>query len=147
MRENYPCIYSGIVYFRNAETGAEVKIHSPIDLSADTYGVSSIVVDSGAACMAFPNSLAEKLDIQRPAEDEERYYIFSGVGGTSIGFVSSDEIIVGVEDDEGNRLETSVYPFFLTQFAPSITSEGKLLSQESLEPYTGKLVSFVCPPY
>jgi len=45
-------------------------------------------MDSGASSTLFPEDFAEKLCIQRPAEGEEGYYIFSGVGGTCIGFVS-----------------------------------------------------------
>ena len=146
MKGNYPCIYSGIVYFRNIRTGTEVLIQAPNDLLAATYGVNSIVLDSGSACMAFPDNFAEKLSVKRPTKGEERYYIFSGVGGASIGFVSLDLIMVGVRDDK-SKLEWPVLPFFLTRFAPSITCEGKLLSQEELQPYTGEVVDFICPPF
>jgi hypothetical protein len=54
--------------------------------------------------------------------------------------------IVGVENDE-SRLERPIYPFFLTKFAPSITSEGKLLSQEEYHPHTKKAVDFICLPF
>ncbi|HIE29491.1 TPA: hypothetical protein EYP66_19655 [Candidatus Poribacteria bacterium] len=144
MRGNYPNISSGIVYLKNTKTGTFVRIQAPDALK--TYGVSNIVMDSGASSTLFPEDFAEKLDVQRPAEGEEGYYIFSGVGGTCIGFVSLVEIIVGVENDE-SRLERPIYPFFLTKFAPSITSEGKLLSQEEYHPHTQKAVDFICPPF
>ncbi|MBM3235640.1 hypothetical protein FJZ31_05010 [Candidatus Poribacteria bacterium] len=44
-------------------------------------------------------------------------------------------------------MERPIYPFFLTKFAPSITSEGKLLSQEEYHPHTKKAVDFICPPF
>ena len=111
MEGEYPSISSGIISFKNAETGVEVRIQAPNDLKALTYGISSIVMDSGASCTLFPENFAEKIDIQRPAENEERYYIFSGVGGANIAFISLNRIIVGVEDN-GGKLERFIYPFF-----------------------------------
>lgn len=66
------------------------------------------------------------------------------MGGASIAFVSLDTIIVVVEDENG-RLEGPVYPLFLTAFALSITSEGKLLSQ--YQPHTEKISDFLSPPF
>jgi hypothetical protein len=144
MEGEYPSISSGVISFKNVETGAEVRIQAPNDLKALTYGISSIVIDSGASCTVFPENFAEKIDIQRPREDEERYYIFSGVGGASIAFSSLYTIIVRIEDEKG-YLEGPVYPLFLTKFALSITSEGKLLSQ--YRPHTVKISDFLCPPF
>jgi len=44
--QNYPNISSGVVYFRNLRTGSELLIQIPSDLSS--YGISSIILDSGA---------------------------------------------------------------------------------------------------
>jgi hypothetical protein len=144
MERNYPNIYSGAVYFRNLRTGCELLISIPRDLNS--YGISSITLDSGASYTVFPQSFASKLDVQKPLSDAERYYVFRGVGGLSIAFLSLDRIMVGVQDDN-SKLEKSIFPFFLTEFAPSITSEGKLLSQERLQPYTEDLAKFICPPF
>ena len=144
MERNYPNIYSGAVYFRNLRTGCELLISIPRDLNF--YGISSITLDSGASYTVFPQSFASKLDVQKPLSDAERYYVFRGVGGLSIAFLSPDRITVGVQDDN-SKLEISIFPFFLTEFAPSITSEGKLLSQERLQPYAENLAKFICPPF
>jgi len=146
MRGNYPDVSAGTVYFRNAVTNTEVRIQTPNDLKSPIYGVRNIIVDSGASSTVFPESFAERIDVREPTENEGRYYIFSGVGGASVGFISLDRIVIGVQDDKG-RLEWAVLPFFLTKFAPSITCESKLLSRKELQPYTGKAVDFICPPF
>ena len=145
MRGYYPDISSGVVYFRNVTTGAEVSIQVPNDLNSGIYSVNSIVMDSGASSTLFPPNFAERLDVNAPTENEERYYIFSGVGGGCIAFVSFDLIMIGIQDDR-NKVENVVHPFFLAKSAPSITCEGKLLSLKELQPYTGKAVDFICPP-
>jgi len=144
MEGNYPNIYSGTVYFRNLRAGIELLIQIPGNLKY--YGISNIILDSGASSTVFPENFAEKLDVRKPEADAEKYYVFSGVGGLCIAFISLDRILVGVQDSN-NKLEKSIFPFFLTDFAPSITSEGKLLSQEQLQPYTENLAKFICPPF
>ena len=82
MERNYPNIYSGTVYFRNLRTGCELLIQIPRDLNS--YGISSITLDSGArktkssvseanSYTVFPQSFASKLDVQKPLSDAERY--------------------------------------------------------------------------
>ncbi len=105
MERNYPNIYSGAVYFRNLRTGCELLLQIPRDLNS--YGISSITLDSGASYTVFPQSFASKLDVQKPLSDAERYYVFRGVGGLSIAFLSLDRIMVGVQDDN-SKLEISM---------------------------------------
>ncbi|MFQ6043813.1 MAG: hypothetical protein ACE5PV_23410 [Candidatus Poribacteria bacterium] len=140
MDDNYPNICSGIISFKNIRTGAEVTIQMPEGLKA--YGVSDIVIDSGASSTIFPRGFAERIDVRKPTESEERYYIFSGVGGTCIGYISLDLILIGIQDGKGT-VEGAIHPFFLTQFAPSITSEGKALSLA--QPYRKGEADFLCP--
>jgi len=140
MDGNYPNICSGIISFKNIRTDAEVRIQIPKELKA--YDVSNIVIDSGASSTIFPDRFAEKIDVRKPMENEERYYIFSGVGGTCVGYISLDLILIRIQDSKG-EVEGAIHPFFLTQFAPSITNEGKLLSLA--QPYRKKETDFLCP--
>lgn len=144
MEGNYPNLSSGVVSFRNLRTRSEFLIQIPSHLKS--YGISSITLDSGASSTVFPESFAEKLDVQKPEADSERYYVFKGVGGLCIAFISLDRIMIGVQDSP-NRVEKAVFPFFLTRFAPSITSDGKFLSQERLQPYPENLAQFICPSF
>ncbi|MBM3237813.1 hypothetical protein FJZ31_16110 [Candidatus Poribacteria bacterium] len=140
MDGSYPNICSGAISFKNIRTSTEITIQIPKELKA--YGISNIVIDSGASSTIFPEEFAEKIDVRKPTEGEERYYIFSGVGGTCIGYISLDLIMIRIQNGEG-RVENAIHPFFLTQFAPSITNEGKLLSLA--QPYRKKETDFLCP--
>ena len=53
---------------------------------------------------------------------------------------------MGIEDEDGNKMERAIPPFFLTNYAPSITSEGSLLAQEE-QPHTEQVVDFISPPF
>ena len=44
MEGEYSSVSSGIVYFKNIETGAEFNIRAPDDLKTLTYGISSIII-------------------------------------------------------------------------------------------------------
>jgi len=140
MDGNYPNICSGIISFKNIRTGAEVTIQTPKELGS--FDVSNIVIDSGASSTIFPGEFAERIDVRKPMEGEERYYIFSGVGGTCVGYISVDLILISIQDDK-RKVEGAVHPFFLTQFAPSITNEGKLLSLA--QPYRKRETDFLYP--
>jgi len=144
MSGNYPSISSGSVFFENMVTGTKANFKIPKDLEESTYGVRDITMDPGASSTIFPGDFAKKIDIRKPPEDAEEYWIFSGVGGTGIGFRSRAPIRVGVEDSQA-KLEALIFPFFLVKYAPSITSEGKLLSQ--YQPYTEKVIPFISPPF
>lgn len=147
MDENYPDISSGIVSFENTRTGTKISIKAPDDFLRGIYGIKSITMDSGAGYTILPESLATLLDISRPKGLENKYYIFSGVGGTSVCFFSSDPLLVGIEDEDGKSVERAIPPFFLTNYAPSITSEGQLLAQEEHQPHTEQVVDFISPPF
>jgi len=146
MDGNYPNISSGIVYFENTLTGSKISIRAA-DLKNGVHGIKSIVMDTGASYTTLPESLALPLDISRPKGLEDKYYIFSGVGGTSVCFFSPDPLLVGIEDEDGNKVEMSIPPFFLTNYAPSITSEGQLLAQEEHQPHTEQVIDFISPPF
>lgn len=45
-------------------------------------------------------------------------------------------IVIGIEDENGNKLERKIMRFFLTNYAPSITSEGRLLARKEHQPHT-----------
>jgi len=147
MDGNYPDISSGIVSFENMRTSASVKISAPKDLESGIYGIKSITMDSGAGYTILPESLALPLDIYRPNEKENKYYIFSGVGGMSVCFFSHEPLLVGIEDENGNKVERTITPFFLTNYAPSVTSEGNLLAQGEHQPHTEQVIDFISPPF
>lgn len=128
MDEGYPNISAGIVSFENTRTGTKVSIRAPENLESGIYGIQSVTMDTGAGCTILPEKFAQIIDIERPTGNMRRYQIFSGVGGTSVCFVSSDLIMIGIEDEEGNRIEKTTMPFILVKYAPSVTSEGQLLS-------------------
>jgi hypothetical protein len=147
MDGNYPDISSGIVSFENTRTGTKISIKAPEDLESGIYGIKSITMDSGAGYTILPESFATLLDISRPNVQENKYYIFSGVGGMSVCFFSYEPLLVGIEDEDGNKIERAIPPFFLTNYAPSITSEGSLLAQEEHQPHTEQVVDFISPPF
>ena len=147
MDGNYPDIYSGIVSFENAKTGSKVSIKAPSDLESGVYGIKSITMDTGAGYTILPESFAKFVDISRPTGKQAEYYIFSGVGGTSVCFFSPDLLVIGIEDENGNRLERTIAPFFLTSYAPSITSEGQLLAKSEYQPHTERVIDFISPPF
>jgi hypothetical protein len=147
MDGNYPDIYSGNVSFENAKTGTKVSIKTPDDLERGVYGIRSITMDTGAGYTILPESFAKFVDISRPTGKQADYYIFSGVGGTSVCFFSPNLLVIGIEDENGNRLERTIAPFFLTSYAPSITSEGRLLAREAYQPHTEKVIDFISPPF
>lgn len=146
MEEGYPNISSGTICFENVRSGKAIAIKAPGDLKANSYGVKSIVMDSGAGYTVFPVGFADKVDVEPPSKGREDYYIFSGVGGTSVGFVSTDRILVRIEGNRG-RVERTIYPFFLMKYAPSITSEGRLLTRPAYQPHTEEILPFVSPPF
>jgi predicted aspartyl protease len=146
MEGNYPNISSGIVSFENTRTGAKVSIRAA-DLKNGVYGIKSIVMDTGASYTILPESFAKLLDVSRPTGDKADYYIFSGVGGMSVSFLSLDLLLVGIEDEEGNQVGRKIMPFFLTNYAPSITSEGQLLASEEYQPHTEQIIDFISPPF
>ena len=147
MDGNYPDIYSGIVSFENAKTGAKVSIKAPEDLERSVCGIKSITMDPGAGYTILPEGFAKFVDISRPTGKQAEYYIFSGVGGTSVCFFSPDLLVIGIEDENGNRLERTIAPFFLTSYAPSITSEGQLLAKSEYQPHTEQVIDFISPPF
>ena len=67
---NYPNIYSGTVYFRNLRAGIELLIQIPGNLKY--YGISNIILDSGASSTVFPENFAEKLDVRKPEADADK---------------------------------------------------------------------------
>jgi len=146
MDKNYPDVSSGIVSFENVRTGTKVSIKAPEDLESGVYGIKSITIDTGAACTILPEGFAERLDVERPASSDKKYYIFAGVGGTSICFYSPVPIVIGVEDGK-ERIEGIISPFFLIGYAPSITSEGRMLSRPEYQPHTEEIIPFLCPPF
>ena len=99
MDEDYPDISSGLVSFENTRTSTSVSIKSPEDLESGLHGISSITMDTGAGCTIIPEKFAQIIDIERPKGKTKRYQIFSGVGGTSVCFLSSDLIMIGIEDE------------------------------------------------
>ena len=147
MDGNYPDIYSGIVSFENPKTGAKVSIKTPEDLESGIYGIRSITMDTGAGYTILPESFAKLVDILKPTGDKAEYYIFSGVGGMSVCFLSPDFLIVGIEDENGNKVKEAITPFFLTHYAPSITCEGQLLASEEYQPHTEQIIDFISPPF
>ena len=146
MDGNYPSISSGIVSFENTRTSAKVYIRAK-DLKSGVYSIKSIVMDSGASYTTLPESFAKLLDVSRPTGDKAEYYIFSGVGGMSVSFLSPDILLVGIEDEDGNHVERMITPFFLTSYAPSITCEGQLLASEEYQPHTEQIIDLVSPPF
>jgi len=146
MDGNYPNISSGIVCFENTRTGAKVSIRAA-DLENGIHGIKSIVMDTGAGHTVLPVSFAKLIDVSRPTGDKTEYYIFSGVGGMSVSFLSSDLLLVGIEDENGNKVERTITPFFLTDYAPSITSEGQFLAKSEYQPHTEQVIDFVSPPF
>lgn len=145
MDGNYPDISSGVVSFENVRTDTKISLVIPNDLESEIYGIRSITMDPGASYTIFPAKFAKLLNIERPSEHEKAYYIFRGVGGTSICFYSPDLVNISIEDDR-NRLERNIFPFFLTNYAPSFTCEGRLLSAWQYQPYTEKVLPFISPP-
>ncbi len=146
MDGNYPDISSGIVSFENPETGAKVSIRA-VDLRKGVHGIKSIVMDTGAGYTTLPERFAKLVGISRPTGDQANYYIFSGVGGASVCFLSPDSLIVGIEDENGNKVEKLIAPFFLTDYAPSVTCEGQLLSGPAYQPHTEQIIDFISPPF
>lgn len=146
MSGNYPSLSSGCVFFENVVTGARIPIRIPKDLEENTYGIRDITMDPGASFTIFPEDFARELAIKRPPGDAEEYWIFSGVGGTSLGFRSRVPIRVGVEDGKG-KLSALVFPFCLVRYAPSITGEGQLLSRLEYQPYSEEVTRFISPPF
>jgi len=142
----YPDISSGIISFENPRTGTEIKIKAPEDLQRGTYGIRSITMDPGAGGTILPERFAKELDLARPSREDKEYYVFTGVGGSSICFFSLEPIIIGVEDDK-ERLVRKIYPFFLVRYAPSITSEGRLLARSEHQPHTEEVIPFISPPF
>jgi len=69
------------------------------------------------------------------------------VGGMSVCFFSYEPLLVGIEDENGNKVSRTITPFFLTNYAPSVTSEGNLLSQEEHQPHTEQVIDFISPPF
>jgi len=147
MDENYPDISSGIVSFKNGKTGAKVSIKALDDLESGIYGIKSITMDPGAGYTILPENFATLLDISKPKGFKAEYYIFSGVGGTSVCFLSPHPLLIGIEDENDNKVEKMITPFFLTKYAPSITSEGKLLAREEHQPHTDQVIDFISPPF
>jgi len=144
MDEDYPDISSGIVSFENARTGTKVNIKAPEDFKNSIYGIQSITMDTGAGCTILPEKFAQIIDIEKPTGNMRRYQIFSGVGGTSVCFISSDLIMIGIEDEKGNRIEKITMPFVLVKYSPSVTSEGQLLSE--FEQYHAEhIIDFISP--
>lgn len=80
----YPDISSGIITFRNPRTETEIKIKAPEDLQRDSYGIRSITMDPGAGGTILPERFIKKLDLQKPSKNDKEYYVFSGVGGSSM---------------------------------------------------------------
>ena len=146
MSGNYPSISSGRIFFENTVTGAKVHIRIPRDVEKNTYGIRDITMDPGASSTILPENFAKKIDIQRPPKGAEEYWIFSGVGGSSVGFRSRVPIRIGIEDNN-DKLEVLIFPFCLIRYAPSITSEGKELSQLEYQPHTEDVLRFVSPPF
>lgn len=146
MDKNYPDVSSGIVSFENVRTGTKVSIKAPEDLESGAYGIKSITIDTGAACTILPEDFAARLDVERPAARDKKYYIFGGVGGTNICFYSPVPIVIGVEDGK-ERMEEIISPFFLIGYAPSITSEGRMLSRPECQPHNNEIIPFISPPF
>jgi len=146
MDGNYPDISSGIVSFENSKTGTKISVR-PADLESGIYGIKSITMDSGAGYTILPEGFATLLDISRPEDFRASYYIFSGVGGTSVCFLSPDPLYLGIEYMPGNKVVKEITPFFLTNYAPSVTSEGNLLAQEEHQPATSQVIDFISPPF
>jgi len=146
MRGSYPSLSSGGIFFEHGITGAKVQIRLPEDLEGNTYGIRDITMDPGASSTILPEDFARRIGIRKPPEDAEEYWIFSGVGGASVGFRSRVPIRIGVEDGH-DRSEALVFPFCLVQYAPSITSEGRRLSQLEHQPYAEDVVQFISPPF
>lgn len=146
MDGNYPDISSGIVSFENSKTSTSISIRAA-DLESGVYGVKNITMDSGAGYTILPENFGLSLDISIPTGNQAFYYIFSGVGGTSVCFLSPDPLYLGIEDEEGNKVVKEITPFFLTNYAPSITSEGQLLAQEEYQPHTEQVIDFISPPF
>jgi len=142
----YPDISSGIISFRNPRTETEIRIKAPEDLQRGAYGIRSITMDPGAGGTILPESFVKGLDLTKSSREDKEYYVFAGVGGSSICFFSLEPIIIGVEDDKG-RLARKIYPFFLVRYAPSITSEGRLLSSPEFQPHTEEVIRFISPPF
>jgi len=146
MDGNYPTISSGIVFFENTKTSAKISIRAK-DLKSGIHSIKNIVMDTGASYTTLPESFALPLDVSRPTGDKAFYYIFSGVGGMSVSFLSPDILLVGIEDEDGNHVERKITPFFLTSYAPSITCEGQLLASEAYQPHTEQIIGFISPPF
>lgn len=148
MEGNYPSISSGVVSFENTRTGSKISIRAK-DLGSGIHGIKSIVMDPGAGCTTLPEHFALPLDIYRPTSDSAvgRYYIFSGVGGCSVCFLSPNPLIVGIEDEDGNQVSRAIMPVFLTNYAPSITCEGQLLARDEYQPHTDHVIDFISPPF
>lgn len=142
----YPDISSGIISFRNPRTETEIRIEAPEDLQRGTYGIRNITMDPGAGGTILPERFVKELDLTRPSSEDKEYYVFTGVGGSSICFFSLEPIIIGVEDNK-ERLTRKIYPFFLVRYAPSITSEGQLLARPEHQPHTEEIISFISPPF
>jgi len=146
MDGNYPDIYSGFITFLNTRTGAKVSLELPKDVEGGVYEISSVTVDTGASATIIPEKFGKRLGINRPAAGQKEYYVFSGVGGTSICFYSPEPIALSVSDGTEN-FEKLIMPFFLTAYSPSITSEGRLLASSEYQPYTEEVIHFISPPF
>lgn len=146
MDGNYPDVSSGTISFENRRTGAKTIMELPKDVVNFVYGIRSITMDPGASATILPESFGKRLGIEKPKGDEEEYHVFSGVGGTNVCFHSPDPIIIGIGNGT-EQLKRVILPFFLTMYAPSITSEARLLAQPEYHPYTEKTTRFISPPF
>ena len=134
MDGNYPDICSGSIIFLNTRTGDKVSLKMPKDVESGVYEISSVTMDTGASATIIPEIFGKRLGIERPAAGQREYYVFSGVGGTSLCFYSPDPVVVFVSDGT-EQLEKIIMPFFLILYTPSITSEKRLLAQPEYQPY------------
>jgi hypothetical protein len=142
----YPNLSSGRLFFENLATGTRIEFNIPKDLETNAYGIREITLDPGASSTVLPLEFAKKLDIPEPREDEAVYRVLFGVGGTSVGLKSQVPIKVGVEDGK-QSLEGIIWPLCLIKHAPSITCEGRLLSEPRYQPHTQGVIPFISPPF
>jgi hypothetical protein len=56
--------------------------------------VLALTIDPGASATVLPESFAQRLRVEKPTRDKGEYYVFAGVGGTSVCFYSPDPITV-----------------------------------------------------
>ena len=64
----------------------------------------------------------------------------------SVCYYSPDAVILRI-GDRTEQLEKSIFPFFLTCYALSITSEGQLLARQEYQPHTSEILRFISPPF